>query len=239
VDPVDALAIHYSSLPRLVLAECVRLAGKYAAVEARHGTIVRKLEAVMLAAVLETPPICEMPDAYLHSLEDALRQLLSATRPPSNLVKHLTGVLTQPKVKADAAAPGLPGSNVPSAVTTSATDSSRSAEIPTCEEVLAYASSQNCGMLAAEAHKFFDYWESVGWRNKNNQPIRCWRAAMRNWKTRAAEQAHRDRSNPPRMGGKGNFNLDRPISSREEHKAQHESLYGHIPAEEFVERVVR
>lgn len=63
-------------------------------------------------------------------------------------------------------------------------------EKPTLETALAFANE--IGLSAHEADKFWNYYESNGWKAGRN-PMRDWRAAMRGWQKRAEEYS------PPKL----------------------------------------
>lgn len=56
----------------------------------------------------------------------------------------------------------------------------KAVHIPHRQEVHLYASE--LGMPAKEADKFFDYFESNGWRVGGRSPMKDWKAALRNWR---------------------------------------------------------
>lgn len=55
---------------------------------------------------------------------------------------------------------------------------------PTPEEVAAYCNERNNNI---DAFRFFDYYESVGWK-VGRQPMKDWRAAVRTWERRSVQQ---------------------------------------------------
>lgn len=54
-------------------------------------------------------------------------------------------------------------------------------EKPEFSELELYAAK--IGLPVTEINKFFDHFESNGWKIGGKAPMRCWRAAMRTWKT--------------------------------------------------------
>lgn len=59
-------------------------------------------------------------------------------------------------------------------------------EVPkSLDEALLYAGE--IGLSAREAEKFFDHFESNGWRVGGRAPMKDWRAALRGWQKRAGE----------------------------------------------------
>lgn len=65
---------------------------------------------------------------------------------------------------------------------------------PTNIEVVKEAFVQ-VGSNATEATKFFDYYETNGWKQGRGKPIVDWRAAARQWIARSAEWAAQKQSN--------------------------------------------
>ena len=53
---------------------------------------------------------------------------------------------------------------------------------PTLEEITTYCKERNNGVVA---EKFFDFYESKGWK-VGNQPMKDWRAAVRTWERSSA-----------------------------------------------------
>lgn len=72
------------------------------------------------------------------------------------------------------------------------------------EDVKAYF--EELGMDAEEAAKFFDYYETNGWKQGKGKAIKDWKAAARNWK-RNAKQFNK----PTRGFNAGNFTIDGAI----------------------------
>ena len=65
-------------------------------------------------------------------------------------------------------------------VTTSHTRT-RATASPTVEEVAAYCQErQNC----IDPQRFFDYYSAQGWKLSNGNPMKDWKAAVRNWESR-------------------------------------------------------
>ena len=56
---------------------------------------------------------------------------------------------------------------------------------PALEEVRAYCVARGNGI---SAERFCDYYAAQGWRLSNGQPLRDWKAAVRNWEGRNAER---------------------------------------------------
>lgn len=65
-----------------------------------------------------------------------------------------------------------------------ASSSSVSRKPPTMDEVQAYCDERGNGL---NAERFCDYYAAQGWRLSNGQPMRDWKAAVRNWEQRAME----------------------------------------------------
>lgn len=65
-----------------------------------------------------------------------------------------------------------------------ASSSSISRKPPTQDEVQAYCDERGNGL---NAERFCDYYAAQGWRLSNGQPMRDWKAAVRNWEQRAME----------------------------------------------------
>lgn len=61
---------------------------------------------------------------------------------------------------------------------------------PTLEQVKLHATK--IGLPESEAHKFFDFYESKGWK-VGDQPMKLWTAAMSNWK-RGWQEEHNKRN---------------------------------------------
>jgi hypothetical protein len=59
---------------------------------------------------------------------------------------------------------------------------------PTELELYGYFIELACNNPKAESEKFFDYFESVGWRIGGRSPMRDWKAAVRNWVRRIKER---------------------------------------------------
>lgn len=74
----------------------------------------------------------------------------------------------------------------------------RSGRPKSVEEVRLYANQ--IGLAESEADKFFDHFESNGWRQGGKTPIRSWQAAARNWKRRSAEFEKNSSSSAPTGG---------------------------------------
>lgn len=55
------------------------------------------------------------------------------------------------------------------------------ARAPTLDEVRAYC--EQCGLIVSP-ERYFDYYNSSGWRDKNGSPIRDWRSKLRAWNER-------------------------------------------------------
>lgn len=72
------------------------------------------------------------------------------------------------------------------AVTRRASTPPVSRKPPTVEEVQAYCDARNNGI---SAERFCDYYAAQGWRLSNGQPLRDWKAAVRNWEGRTAERS--------------------------------------------------
>lgn len=53
---------------------------------------------------------------------------------------------------------------------------------PTRDQALAY--KEEAGLDLVDVDLFMNHYESVGWKQKQGQPIKDWRAAMRNWQIR-------------------------------------------------------
>ena len=62
---------------------------------------------------------------------------------------------------------------------------------PSRDDAIKHALS--CGLPASEGNRFFDYYESNGWRVGKN-PMRNWRSAMSNWKKTWDERQKRNTS---------------------------------------------
>jgi hypothetical protein len=52
-------------------------------------------------------------------------------------------------------------------------------ELPTLDEVISFFKSENYPEI--EAHKFFNHFESNGWKVGGKTPMKNWKAAARNW----------------------------------------------------------
>ncbi|WP_251742776.1 hypothetical protein [Gramella sp. AN32] len=89
---------------------------------------------------------------------------------------------------------------------------------PTCPEneqiVIAYFKSEKRGSL--EARKFYNFYESIGWKLNGKHPITNWKACARNWMIKAdeiknaqnfASESHL-KINP---GGIKNINYEEPL----------------------------
>lgn len=62
---------------------------------------------------------------------------------------------------------------------------------PTEYELSGYFTELGVGSPKTEAEKFFDYFESVGWKIGGKAPMKCWRSACRNWARRVKEREHK------------------------------------------------
>lgn len=56
---------------------------------------------------------------------------------------------------------------------------------PTLDEVTAYITEKN---LPVDPERFFDYYQSNGWRISGKTPMKDWEATLRNWGRRNSEQ---------------------------------------------------
>lgn len=72
---------------------------------------------------------------------------------------------------------------------------------PSIEEVEAYCQDQACDV---DAERFVDFYESKGWK-VGSQPMKDWKAAIRNW-------ARRDRQNAKQTGADRNAWMDEYIT---------------------------
>ena len=66
-----------------------------------------------------------------------------------------------------------------------ASSASVSRKPPTPDEVQAYCEERGNGL---DAERFCDYYAAQGWRLANGQPLKDWKAAVRNWELRARER---------------------------------------------------
>lgn len=84
---------------------------------------------------------------------------------------------------------------------------------PTIEEVQAYFTGQNCSVT--ESEKFYNYFQSNGWKVGGKTPMKDWQAAARNWMINAVKfsqhinDAHRP--NPPRVDVTATKNYSEPL----------------------------
>lgn len=66
---------------------------------------------------------------------------------------------------------------------------------PTVEEVAAYCKERGNGI---DAERFVDYYSQQGWKLSNGNPMKDWRAAVRNWERRepgrASEKERREKN---------------------------------------------
>ena len=60
---------------------------------------------------------------------------------------------------------------------------------PTVEEVADYCRKQN---HAVDAEEFVDYHASQGWKKSNGQPVKDWRACVRNWSRSKGDAAPKE-----------------------------------------------
>jgi len=65
---------------------------------------------------------------------------------------------------------------------------------PTPDEARAFAAE--IGLSQEQADIFTDHFEANGWKIGGKTPMRCWRAAMRNWQRRSREYAGRNGTAP-------------------------------------------
>ncbi|WP_139220606.1 hypothetical protein [Salegentibacter flavus] len=72
--------------------------------------------------------------------------------------------------------------------------------------VIEYFKKENRGAL--EAKKFYNFYESIGWKLNGKNPITNWQACAQNWMLKADEIKHDQRSKQPGQNG-DNLNTGR------------------------------
>ena len=75
---------------------------------------------------------------------------------------------------------------------------------PTLDEVRAYC--EQCGLVVSP-EKFFDYYNSRGWRDKNGSPIRDWRSKLRAWNEREGHYPEKEQAVDAGSGANGRKGL--------------------------------
>lgn len=75
---------------------------------------------------------------------------------------------------------------------------------PTLDEVRAYC--EQCGLIVSP-EKFFDYYNSSGWRDKNGSPIRDWRSKLCAWNEREGHYPERAQTADAGNGTNGHKGL--------------------------------
>lgn len=75
---------------------------------------------------------------------------------------------------------------------------------PTLNEVRAYCNQ--CGLVVSP-EKFFDYYNSSGWRDKSGSPIRDWRAKLHAWNEREGHYPEKEQAVDAGSGANGRKSL--------------------------------
>lgn len=76
--------------------------------------------------------------------------------------------------------------------------------VPTLNEVRAYCGQ--CGLIVSP-ERFFNYYNSSGWRDKNGNPIRDWRSKLRAWNEREGHYPEKERAVDAGGGANGRKGL--------------------------------